>query len=307
MSVKVSVILPTFNRSETLEMAAKSVLNQSFTDLELIIVDDASTEDIRDVVDALDDNRVRYIRRESNGGAPTARNTGISAALGEFIAFQDSDDIWLPNKLEKQFEIFSRLPKDVGVVTGSKILYGRDSDGNYGPGKVTIAPAPGNLLRLDEDQVRSCLAINRMSEQNGLFRRNCFPPDEAWFDPRAKANTGWEFTTRLVQNTRIYEDPEPVVLAFISHDSISKSSRKKILGFLRIMKTNRDALKKYPDVLAEKQIILGRMLFKNGKKRMAAKFILQGIKKTPLKIFEISSATRRYRKIFAFFPVLGKQ
>lgn len=291
MTVTVSVILPTYNRAASLIPACKSVLDQSFRDLELIIVDDASTDDIEAVAQSLGDERVHYIRRATNGGASASRNTGLLAARGRFIAFQDSDDMWLPGKLQRQLAMFDELPADVGVVTGPKILYGLDAAYNYGPGKVSCAPAPGQLIRLDEDQVKRCLNGNRISLQNTLFRRDCYPAAE-WFDPCAKANADWEFTARLAQHTRIYEDQEPVVLAFISDDSISKNERKKILGLLRIMKKNRQVMARYKDIHAMKEISLGRKLLRIGKRRSGMAFIRSGLCRHPAAAYSVMQRLR---------------
>ncbi len=302
MTVTVSVILPTYNRPVSLKAACESVLSQSYRDLELIVIDDASTEDLRAVVDALGDDRVRYLRHAVNGGASRARNTGLAAAQGRFIAFQDSDDLWLPGKLSRQMAMFETLPQDVGVVTGSKILYGRDSAHNYGPGKVTCAPPPGQQLRLDEDQVRRFLSGNRISLQNALFRRDCFPGD-SWFDPCAKANADWEFTARLAQHTLVFEDIEPVVLAFISADSISTNTRKKILGLLRILKKNREAYARYPDVHAKNLILLARMMSRIGKKRMMRRLVLAGLRVHPQSVIGMAGFSgvvwRRFRNRLA--------
>ena len=97
----VSVIIPTYNRAHVLPRAIESVLKQTYTELELIVVDDASTDDTAAVMTAITDPRVRYVRKE-HGGAAAARNRGIAEAKGEFIAFQDSDDVWHSDKLEKQ-------------------------------------------------------------------------------------------------------------------------------------------------------------------------------------------------------------
>jgi len=100
----VSVIIPTYEGAETLPRAIESVLDQTFADLELLVVDDGSTDDTREVV--LDyvaaDDRVAYVPHEVNRGASAARNTGIEHASGEFVAFLDSDDEWLPEKLDAQ-------------------------------------------------------------------------------------------------------------------------------------------------------------------------------------------------------------
>lgn len=106
---KVSVIIPTYNRAHLIGRAIKSVLNQTYKDFEIIIVDDGSTDKTEEVVKDFKDERVRYIRREKNKGGSAARNTGIKAARGEYIAFQDSDDEWLPEKLEKQMKAFEAM------------------------------------------------------------------------------------------------------------------------------------------------------------------------------------------------------
>ena len=109
MVANVSVILPVYNREKSLEYAMRSVLDQSYKDLELIVVDDASTIDLQPIVESFDDPRVKYIRQEENGGASVARNTGLAAAEGKYIAFQDSDDLWLPNKLQMQLDLLDSL------------------------------------------------------------------------------------------------------------------------------------------------------------------------------------------------------
>jgi glycosyltransferase involved in cell wall biosynthesis len=98
----VSVIVPTFNRALVLPRAIASVLKQDYGNLELIVVDDGSTDETERVVAALSDRRISYYRVEANRGPAAARNTGIVLARGDLIAFQDSDDEWLPGKLRKQ-------------------------------------------------------------------------------------------------------------------------------------------------------------------------------------------------------------
>lgn len=286
---RVSVILPTYNRAASLRAACESVLSQSFRDLELLVVDDASSEDVASVIREIGDPRIRYIRRERNGGASAARNTGLAAARGELIAFQDSDDLWLPGKLARQVAQLDALPRAVGAVTGAKILYGADRARNYGPGKVAYAPAAGRWLSLEEDQVRRFLTENRISLQNALFRRDCFP-EPLWFDPRAKANADWEFTIRLVQHTKVYEDVEPVVFSFISGDSISRSRRKRIQGLLTILRKNRALFRAEPKALSANLLVLGRGLIRIGKPRAGRRFVLRAVALDPYSILGLSRA-----------------
>lgn len=99
----ISVILPTYNRLEHLPASIESVLGQTYQNIELIIVDDGSSDGTDRYVASLKDNRIRFIALAENGGVSRARNAGIEAARGEYIAFQDSDDQWLPEKLDRQY------------------------------------------------------------------------------------------------------------------------------------------------------------------------------------------------------------
>ena len=101
----VSVIIPEYNRSKLLSLAIESALNQTYQDLEIIVIDDGSTDNTKEVVEGFikQDSRVKYIQHENNKGASAARNTGIMSAKGEYIAFLDSDCQWMPEKIEKKF------------------------------------------------------------------------------------------------------------------------------------------------------------------------------------------------------------
>jgi glycosyltransferase involved in cell wall biosynthesis len=297
MSVKVSVILPTFNRSRSLGPAILSVLTQSVKDLELIVVDDASSEDIEALVRNIGDRRIKFIRRKTNGGAAAARNTGLAEATGEYIAFQDSDDLWLPDKLAKQLACFTTLPASVGVVTGAKILYGRDSKFNYGRGKVSHAPDPKRRVSLEEDQLAHILEDNRLSVQSSLFKRDRCPAGE-WFDPYASANEDWDFAVRLVQHTLIYEDTEPVLLGFVSEDSISTNRRKQIIGVIRILKKNSVVLAGYKKQESSLLREIGRILYKTGKPKWGMKFLIASVFNYPPSSIEIvRSLLRKLRKM----------
>ncbi|WP_172123504.1 MULTISPECIES: glycosyltransferase family A protein [unclassified Devosia] len=276
----ISVILPTFNRAHSLPGAMGSVLTQSFQDLELIVVDDASTQDISALVQQIDDPRVRLVRRPVNGGAAAARNSGIDEARGAFIAFQDSDDLWLPGKLEAQLVLLAGLGGEFGAVTGPKIYYGRDDRLRYGPGHVSVTPSPKGRLPAVGDQVGRLLDENRLSVQCALFRADCMPPGP-WFDERARANEDWEFAVRLAQHTKIFEHTDAAVLGFVSGDSISMNSRRQMLGELLIAKNNKQLLQRYPRQKAAIMRNAARVLLKTGKPRMARRLLLASIAHYP--------------------------
>lgn len=116
---RVSVIIPAWNRREILRMSVESVLRQTFTDFELIVVDDGSTDGTMEAISDIRDPRLRRLAHETNRGVSAARNTGIRSAVGEWIAFNDSDDEWLPLKLEKQMTRLNQSgPEVVACYTG---------------------------------------------------------------------------------------------------------------------------------------------------------------------------------------------
>ena len=104
LNEKVSVIIPTFNRGNILLNSIKSVLNQTYKNLEVIVVDDGSIDNTKEEINKIEDERVKYIKLVNNSGGSNARNIGIKSASGKYISFQDSDDIYYPNKLETQIK-----------------------------------------------------------------------------------------------------------------------------------------------------------------------------------------------------------
>ena len=107
----ISVIIPTYNRANSVGKAIQSVLDQTFKDLEIIVVDDGSTDDSAPVLAAFGD-RIRLIQ-QANRGVSGARNTGVRAATGKWIAFLDSDDQWHSSKLEKQLDALQKYGTEV--------------------------------------------------------------------------------------------------------------------------------------------------------------------------------------------------
>lgn len=106
-TVTVSVIMPAYNCRSTLAESIQSVEGQTFQDWELLIIDDCSNESLQDIVESFADPRIRYERLTENSGVAAARNRGIAMAKGRYIAFLDSDDLWLPEKLEKQLRFMA--------------------------------------------------------------------------------------------------------------------------------------------------------------------------------------------------------
>ncbi len=126
----VSVIIPVYNGRGTIAAAVKSTLAQSFGDFDVLVVDDGSTDGTCDVVDSIHDPRIKLIRHDRHRGAAAARNTGITAAPGTFLAFLDSDDVWLPEKLAKQISSMQNASLRIPA-TGTAYELHRVPSGSY--------------------------------------------------------------------------------------------------------------------------------------------------------------------------------
>lgn len=118
----ISVVIPTYNRAGVIVRSVESVLNQTYRDIEVIVVDDCSTDDTRAVLETIKDERLRYYCLEKNSGACAARNKGIELSRGEYIAFQDSDDEFLPNKMELQLNTLLEKGADIVFCAFEKIF-----------------------------------------------------------------------------------------------------------------------------------------------------------------------------------------
>jgi glycosyltransferase involved in cell wall biosynthesis len=127
----VSVVMPTYNRAALLGRSLRSVLGQSYSDFEVLVIDDGSTDETAGVVAGFRDRRIRYIPLARNTGAGAARNVGIREAKGRFLAFQDSDDEWLPSKLVRQMSEFERGPARLGMVYSDMQMILNDGAATY--------------------------------------------------------------------------------------------------------------------------------------------------------------------------------
>jgi glycosyltransferase involved in cell wall biosynthesis len=124
-----SVVIPTWNRAHLVCDAINSALDQRPGEVEVIVVDDASTDNTAEVVTRIFDKRIRLLRLSNRGGAGAARNAGVALARGEFVAFLDSDDVWLPGKLDAELRVFERFPEAEAVFSDSQNFFEHEADG----------------------------------------------------------------------------------------------------------------------------------------------------------------------------------
>lgn len=274
VSPTISVIIPTYNRAHLLGRAIQSVLEQTYRDFEIIVVDDGSTDNTEEVVKSFNDERIRYIRRERNKGGAAARNTGIKAARGEYIAFQDSDDEWSPQKLEKQMAVFKRAPLNVGVVyTGFWRIEGNK--------KVYI---PHVMIRQKQGNIHNSLLEGCfVAASTAIVRKDCFTKVGA-FDERLPCFQDWELWLRISKYYHFKCINEPLVLSYQSQDSIS-ANKNAVKNALKLVLERHSAdIKKNKKTEAKAYFSIGSHLYWVREFAEARKYFLKAARLHPLNI-----------------------
>lgn len=231
----VSVIIPAYNRENTIVQSAKSVLDQTYKDLELIIVDDCSSDGTKSIVLSLaaEDDRVHYFRHEKNQGACIARNTGIEAAKGDYIAFQDSDDIWHLDKLEKQMNSIIKSNADVVFCKYNRLLDGK---------LVEIGPS-----QYTEGFLDPVVNLFSIGTQTLLGKREVF--EEFRFDSDLPRFQELELLIRITKKYKLYclDDPLVEYNAGIT-GSIGVNPEKAFTAINIILKKHSDILTRMPEL-----------------------------------------------------------
>lgn len=225
----VSVIIPSYNRADKILPAVESVLNQTYTDLELIIVDDGSGDNTKEVIESINDSRIRYVYQE-NAGACAARNNGINQAKGEYIAFHDSDDIWHKDKLEKQMDALLKNDADIVCCKLIKI---------YSDGKTEFKP---NKLR--QGFMKPVTNLFGIGTQTIVAKRKVF--DEFSFDTEFPCFQECELLYRAAKKFSLYCLDEGLVDYFVGNDSISSNHTKKYYACKLFLQKHPELIKEYP-------------------------------------------------------------
>jgi glycosyltransferase involved in cell wall biosynthesis len=289
----VSVILPTYNREKLLRRAIQSVLDQTYRNIELIVVDDGSTDGTGAVVTALNDPRIRYIRLEKNSGANVARNNGIRAARGDFIGFQDSDDEWFPNKLERQMQVFAGAPPEVGVVYTA---YWRVE-----PEGRTYRPYPW-IARKEGDIHDELLNGNFVSTQAAIVRRECFAK-AGMFLETLPAKQEWEMFIRLARYYRFRYIDEPLFNSNYTPGSITTNYRAHTRAMEIILEQDAVDFQKNPGLLSQRYAGLGVRLASLGEFAKGRAYLWKAYRLNPLRVKYLAALTLSCfgQKIFSFF------
>lgn len=235
MAVSVSVIIPTHNRVNSLSNAIRSVLNQTYQDFEIIIVNDASSDETIEMVAKLQtqDKRIHLINNPKPLGGAEARNLGIQASKGTWVAFLDDDDEWLPQKLAKQMQALAHRPKAIASSCSYTI--------NYPFGIKKIIHTPQNIT------LQEILRSNSLGGASVCIVNAATIKIIGYFDKKLRSSQDWDLWVRLCEQGNIISVNVPLVSYQVHFNyRISNDMRAKYTGARRFYfkhksKMNREA------------------------------------------------------------------
>ncbi|MDZ8051999.1 MAG: glycosyltransferase [Aulosira sp. ZfuVER01] len=205
----VSVVIPAYNCQKTIKKTIESVLEQTFVDFELIVINDGSQDDTLEIVSNINDSRLKIFSFE-NAGANISRNRGLNYAVGEFVSFLDADDLWIPEKIESQLQVLSANPQASVAYSWTDCI---DEKGQF-LRRGTYISATGNVYA-------QLLVINFLeSGSNPLIRKEALIAIGG-FDESLPAGQDWDIYLRLAANYHFVPVPSPQILYRISSNSLS--------------------------------------------------------------------------------------
>jgi glycosyltransferase involved in cell wall biosynthesis len=242
----VTVVIPTRNRCHLLPRALRSVLRQTVRELELVVVDDASSDGTRELVEGLSDDRVRLARHRLRRGASAARNTGIRLARGEYVAFLDDDDQWLPGKLAQQLELIEGAPPELGVVYGGYHVASQRSR------RVVATSLPPERPLGHSDFLDSTGFMTSIP----LIRRRCLE-EVGLFDEELPGCQDVDLWIRLAERFAFQAVPGVLAIHNIHGRQISTNLKAKIRAKEMVLLKHASALMQHPRLLVKRFERLG--------------------------------------------------
>lgn len=211
---KISVIIPTYNRVDKIERSVRSVLEQTYQNIEVLVIDDASTDKTKEAIESIEDERIRYICLEENGGASVARNAGVTFADTEWIAFHDSDDAWRKDKLEKQMAYAKEHPECELIYT-AYLMHRANGD-------EVFVPYAGTVGVLEGDMYETLLQNNTIGAPTILMKKAVFE-ECGGFDTTWRCLEDWDFVLRVAKEHRIGYVGEPLLDAYQTAGGVSSN------------------------------------------------------------------------------------
>lgn len=206
---KVTVLMPVYNGERYVQEAVSSVLNQSFSDFELLVIDDGSSDGTWAILSSIDDPRVRLVRNEGNMGLPATLNNGILLSKGELIARMDDDDVSFPNRLELQVDFMEAHPQVAACGCGVEVFYIKgEANKHYFP---TSYPT----IKMES------LFNNPISHPGVIFRKNIIDGHSCRYDELALWVEDYDLFSRIIQRHTVVNLPYFLLKYRVFGDSVT--------------------------------------------------------------------------------------
>jgi len=265
---KVSVIIPTHNRAEFLRSAITSVLNQTFQNFEIIIIDDASKDHTREVIAHFNDARIKVIHNQVSKGAAGARNVAIMNSNCEYTAFLDDDDEWLPEKLKIQTYLLDNSPLEVGGVCTACF---------------TIEKVSGRVLSIDNPEMSDLSKGNFITTSSILLRRECFEKC-GLFDESMPTSSDYDMWIRISKTFSFKFIKNALVKYYIHKNSLTFDYEKKTRGLEIIFEKHDDFFKKNYEEYSKQYLDLGVLYCYKGEAKKGRKAFRKAIRMNPFEM-----------------------
>lgn len=266
-----SVVLPTYNRVTTLPRAVSSVLAQTYRHIELLILDDGSTDSTAQYVKSVFDARVRYCR-QNHAGVAVARNRGVHRAEGSLIAFQDSDDEWLPRKLELQVGALASSPDNVGWIGCSHVALSPPHAWLVVPKAVVN----GYDHRQELLEGRAFVTPTWLVRRDLLFEAGLF--DESFLNLE-----DWELLFRLDAICGFAALEQPLLIRHSSHDSLYGDIRTRTMAMEALLSKHHSRWAEFPNLLGAANRNLSHLYEHSGDGPAAVRKLLRAISEEPFR------------------------
>lgn len=266
----ISVVIPTYNRAHFISRAIHSALNQTYQEFEIIVVDDGSTDNTEQVVKKFSDKRIVYIRHEVNKGVSAARNTGIKISRGEFIAYLDNDDEWLPDKLEKQITKFNALSDNFAIVySGAYNVLNKTEE-------IVSEVTPYLRGKIYTIFLKGCI----FDPTTAMIRKSCFEKS-GLFDESLSSCHDWDMWIRIAKHYEIDFVPDILMKHYVHKDQVSTDLSLMIQNREMMIKKYQSELYKYPVSFSEHLKRLAILCCLSGNFKKGRNCFLNSIKHSP--------------------------
>ena len=294
----VSVIIPAFNVEKYIQATLDSILAQTWTNMEVIVTDDGSSDKTQSLINEYVERYPKIVQLivQKNSGTSTARNNGINCSKGEIIAFMDADDIWLPNKLQRQVEIFNKF-KDVSLVyTNAQCIdqFGNDYGHSYSSDE-EINENPENIF--SQLLLRNHIPLSSITVRKNIFEKT------GLFNIKTRLAEDKEWLLKVAHKYQIYGIKDCLTQYRIHAMNKGKNNYREVIDILldnsqKYSSEVKELGSKFSKVLSKKYYYYGYSLFEKGKLGEARKQFWASIVNDPFQRVQ-----KYIYLILSFFPV----